>query len=248
MPGSISARVFAESVGQEYNLEPSTFTVPGLKDDTTLFNAIRGVSNQPFTGGFAGKRFIINDDELETNKQALQAELRNTLLDQLQTQIPSGFILYDTAVTFTFESLPAVEYGDNLATIKEKAFLRVPIFRESDLAGFIAANTIAGFEGEDVRLEDPSTLTFTYTNATTSLSDISIYPALEFDVRGNTRIIWEYDEERLKVDLLNVTKNGLPTVLSGYPAIEKAEATIRPFWKQSFPTGVSEIEVIEIIE
>lgn len=246
--GTVRARVFAESVGQEYNIAPTTFTVPGLKDDSILFNAIKGTSNEAFSGGFSGKRFIINDDELETNKQALQAELRNTLLDQLPSSVPANFVLYSSAVTFTFESLPAVGYGDDLATIKEKAYVRVPIFKEDDLATFIAENTIAGFEGEEVRLEDPLSLTFTYTNSTTSLSDISEASTLEFNVRGNTRIIWEYDEEQLKADLLNVTKNGLPTVLSGYPAIERAEATIRPFWKQSFPTNLTEIEVTEIVE
>ena len=72
-------------------------------------------------------------------------------------------------------------------------------------------------------------------------------PSLEFNLSGKPEIVWEYDEGKLKTDLLNVNKTALPSVLGGYPAIERAEAVIRPFWKTKFPTDLGEIEFIEVI-
>ncbi len=245
--GTISARVFAESVGEEYNLDATTFTVPGLKSDATLFAAIGATSNEPFTGGFDGEQFIIVDAELETAKQALHTRLRDELLAEVENARPAGFELYKNAITFTFESLPSVKYSDDLATIKEKATVRVPLFKSDEFAQFIAASTVAGYEGNPVRLDVPEDLTFSYTTSTTSISDISTKNELSFNLRGNTRVVWTFDPDMLKADLLNVTKNGLDTVLSGYPAIEEAEAVIKPFWKRSFPTDMAEISVIEEI-
>lgn len=247
IPGVLPAEVYAEEVGEKYNIAPSKFTIPGFKGDPEYEN-IYGESVDTMHGGFKGQKFIIDDNELKTAQQALRLELRNSLLDRVNAERPAGLTSFDGAVTFTYVSLPSVEFGDNLATIKEKALMRIPLFKEEDFAKFIAASTIPGYERGDVRIEDPSTLTFSYENATTSSSDISLLTTLDFNLQGKPRIIWEYDAGRLKTDLLNVDKTALPSVLGNYPAIERAEAVIRPFWKTKFPTNLNEIQIIEVVE
>jgi len=173
----------------------------------------------------------------------IMLELRDALLARLEEERPAGFILYDDAVTFAFDSLPSTEYGDELATIKERARLQVPIFKATEFATYLARNTVAGYEEKPVMLDDPYTLTFTYVSSTTTTSDISGLPQIEFNLSGTTRIIWIFDESKLQSDIVGLSKTALPSVLSGYPAIERAEAVVRPFWKQSFPESASEISV-----
>ncbi len=247
LPGVITAEVFADEVGEQYNLPPSRFTIPGFAGEPEFEN-LYAESIETFNGGFDGQRFIIDDTELQTAKQALQMELRNSLLERIPAERPAGFILFDQAVTFTYESLPAIEYGDNLATIKEQVIMRIPLFKEPDFASFIAAATVPGYEGEDVRITDTQMLTFKYKIATTSASDISNAETLHFNLAGRPQIVWEYDGAKLKADLLNANKTALNSVLGAYPAIERAEAVIRPFWKTKFPIDIAEIEIIEIIE
>lgn len=246
IPGVVTADVYADEVGEQYNIGPSKFTVPGFKGEPEYDNVI-AESTERMSGGFDGMQFIIDDDELKTAQQALRMELRNSLLDRIEAEKPAGFILFEDAVTFTYVSLPSVEYGDNLATIKEKTLMRIPLFKEDSFAEYIAKATVPGYEGGEVRVEDPSTLTFAYEIATTSASDISQAEMLEFNLTGKPRLIWEYDEGKLKTDLLNVNKTALPNVLGAYPAIERAEAVIRPFWKTKFPTALDDIEIIEVI-
>ncbi len=246
-PGVITTTVFADGTGEQYNIPPSKFTIPGLKG-SDQFDAMYAESNTDMIGGFEGTKFIIDDDELTTTKQSLQLELRDALLQRIDEEKPAGFILYKDAITFTFKTLPATEYGDKLATIKERALLHVPIFKVSELATFLAQNTVAGYEGGPVTLPDPLSLTFKYTSATTTLSDISVLSYIEFDLSGQTQIVWEYNEEALKNDIMGLPKTALPTVLSGYPAIEKANAEVRPFWKQSLPDDPSKINIIKQIE
>ncbi|MFT5849581.1 MAG: hypothetical protein ACI9H6_000390 [Patiriisocius sp.] len=247
LPGVITADVFADAVGEDYNLAPTRFTIPGFAGEPEFEN-LYAESIETFSGGFNGQRFIIDENELQTAKQALQMELRNSLLERIDAERPAGFLLFDEAVTFTYESLPAIEYGDNLATIKELVIMRIPLFKEPEFAAFIAAATVPGYEGEDVRITDTELLTFKYKQATTSSSDISNNTMLSFNLAGRPQIVWEYDGALLKADLLNANKTALNSVLGAYPAIERAEAVIRPFWKTKFPIDIAEIEIIEIIE
>lgn len=247
VPGVTTAEVYADEVGEQYNIDPSKFTIPGFKGDPE-YTTIYAESTSGFTGGFNGMKFIIDDNELQVAQQALRTELRNSLLERMKAEKPAGFAMFNDAVTFTYESLPSVEYGENLATIKEKALLRIPLFKEDTFAAFLAAATIPGYEKVPVRISNYDTFTFSYTDATTSASDISNAMSLSFNLTGKPQIIWTYDAEKLKADLVNANKTALTSILGAYPAIERANAVIRPFWKTKFPTKMQEIKIIEVIE
>lgn len=246
VPGVVTAKIFADGTGEQYNLQPSHFTVPGLKG-SEQYDSIYGESTEPFTGGFEGEKYIIDPAELETAKQALHTELRDALLLRLESEKPAGFVLFKDAITFTFESLPSTEYGDQLATIKETGHLNVPIFKADELAFFLAKNSIIGYEDSPVSIVDPYKLTFKYASTTIASSDISLIKNLEFSLTGDMRIVWEFNQENLKKDLIGVSKTALPTVLAGYPAIERAEATVKPFWAQNFPKKTDDITLDVVI-
>lgn len=246
-PGVIAADVYAEAPGERYNIGPSRFTVPGFAGSPE-FEKVYGESTAAMAGGFEGKRFIIDDAELETERQRLHTELRDALLERLKTERPAGFVVFDNAVTFTFNSLPAVAYGDNLATIKEQGVLRVPIFKEEDLARHLAKQSVQTYDDLPVRLKDYQVLSFNYTSPTTTVSDISTEQSLSFTLTGEVDIIWKFKEDELKADLLGIPKTAIPQVLGKYPSIKSAEAEVRPFWQRSFPREMDEIEVIEVLE
>ncbi len=246
-PGVITAEVFADQPGDQYNVGPSKFTIPGF-EGSPEFENVYGESIESMSGGFNGARFIIDEGELQTTQQALRMELRNSLLERVETEKPAGFVVFPGAMTFTYETLPAVEYGENLATIKEKAILRIPIFAEESFATYVAAATVPGYENVPVRIADTTTLTFAYTSATTSTSNITAVDSVEFTLAGRPQIIWKYDAEALKADLAGKSKTAVPAVLGGYPAIESSSAVTRPFWKTSFPDDVKDITIIEVVE
>lgn len=240
IPGSATARVFADAKGDEYNVGPTTFVVPGLRG-TDQFEGVYAESKEAFTGGFEGERFIIDENELTVVKNALHEELQTALKARLQSERPAGFVLFENAVTFEYTSLPSAPNGENLAAVKEQGRLIVPIFKEDEFAAYIAKNTIAGFENEAVLIESPSALSFAYQGSATANAALRDVPSIDFSLSGNAHIIWQFNEEKLKEDLVGISKTALPTILSGYPAIEKAEVVIKPFWKQSFPEKADEI-------
>lgn len=247
VPGSASAEVFADGTGEKYNIAPTRFTVPGLKGSDQYVN-VYGESTSAFTGGFEGEKYIIDEAELDTAKQALHVELRDTLLARLKEERPAGFVIYDGAITFTYESLPSTEYGASLATIKEKVTMHVPMFMEPQFAEYIADKSIPEYAAEPVTFLNPNTLTFTYENASTSVSDISTLESFEMTLKGGSTIVWKFDEQNLKKQLLGLKKAKATEVFSTYGGIRTAQAVIRPFWATTYPEDVDNIIVNTILE
>lgn len=243
-PGSVVAQVFADEAGPEYNLAPNTqFKVPGFEESDLLelYDSIYAVNQDAFTGGHRGPKFTIDETELAAATDSLRTELREALQGRVANERPAGFILYDSSVTFTYQALPGEDIGGNKVLLKEKAILKAPMFKNEDFASFIASATIPGYENEPVRIADPSALTFEYAADT----NFSGSEAFTFKLLGRPQIIWTYDQEQLKRDLAGGSQTALNTVLGGYPSIEKANATIKPFWRNSFPENPEEIKIIE---
>ncbi len=251
VPGTVKAKVFADKAGPEYNLSAGTkFQVPGYKEGgyTELYNAVTASNNSAFSGGYDGPKFTVNDDELKAATNSLHEELSNALLARVDTEKPAGFIYFEPAITITYEDLSPVDAGSGQVTIKEKAVLEIPIFKDTDFASFIAKAVIPGYEGEPVRIDNIDGLNFAYTSTTTEGAKLSSLDSFGFKLVGNTQIIWTFDEDKLKSDLLGASKTALNTVLGGYPAIERANAVVRPVWKRSFPDKLKNITVTESLE
>lgn len=247
VPGSIAADVFAEGTGEQYNIGPTRFTVPGL-EGTDQFDTIYAESKAAFTGGFEGEKYIIDEDEYSTAKQALDMELRDKLLARLNEEKPAGFVIYDNAITFVYDELPATEYGDSLATIKERARLQVPMFEESQFASFLAEQSIPDYKEQPVTILDPKVLEFSYTDPLQSQKDIAEVGTLEFLLKGTPTIVWTFDEEEVKQDLLGKKKSETANIFKEYSSISNVKAEVRPFWANEFPDNADDIDIETIIE
>ena len=251
VPGSIRAQVFADEAGDQYNVAANTrFTVPGFKEGgfTDLFNAMYAENRSAFSGGFKGPKFIIDEQELATARQSLQMELRDSLLGRVQSERPADFTAFNDSIAFTYSELPAVQYGDTLVTIREQATLQIPLFKSDDFASFIAKETIVGYEvSEGVRIDNLQNITFSYVSATTSASNIANTDSLIFKVTGVPKIVWTFDSERMKADLLGMEKTAFVGILGKYTGVDKGEVKVRPFWKQSFPRKLNDITITEVV-
>lgn len=248
IPGTIQAKVFADDVGEAYNLQANTkFDVPGFSESgfTALYDAISARNPEAFTGGFKGPQFEIDESELSAARQALQIELRNTLLSRIDSDRPADYIAFPDSVAISYTALPSVQYGNDLVTIKEQAILQIPLFQMTQFGSFLASETEATYDGGSVRVDDPSALTFAYTNATTSESIIANETSLSFVLSGKPLLIWEYDAVDLAENLAGLPKTAIVNAVPAYPGIREAQAQITPFWKRSFPEDPSEIQIVE---
>jgi len=241
-PGNIEVTVYADEPGEPYNIGRTDFTIPGFKG-APQFASFYAKSSSDMTGGFSGERLIVDDSTLETERAALREALRTDLLAQVETQIPEGFVSFDSSIFIDFVSETPEEKGDEVE-IREKAVLYNVLFGEKALAKYLARNTLGSFDEDSVNFLSTEGLTL---SPITPEDGTKLRPwadeTFPFKMSGTTDIVWIFDEGGLKEDLSGRNRQAIHTVMAGYPSIDHAEAIVRPFWKGSFPVDAEEIKI-----
>ena len=249
IPGSIVSTVYADEDGDSFNIGLIDFTLPGLKG-SPMYGGFYARSKTPMSGGFSGVRKIVSDKD----KQAAETELKKMAQDKAAQRIhqekPEGFILYEDGISAAFIDESNKEgkvdtITNNTVTMRMRAVLRGVIFNEQDLNRHIAAKTVANFDGGAVKIPNLDALHFTLLNKETiSLENAQ---SISFALSGPARIIWTIDENSIKEKLAGTPKSDFQKIMGEFLNVERAEVSIRPFWKTAFPEN-SEKMKIEVAE
>lgn len=232
-PGTIDVTVYADEAGPEYNKSSASFTIPGLEGDPR-FDGFKATTVSTLSGGFSGTAKKVDEDVKTDAQERIQTELRDELIAEAEATVPGNFVFLPGASTFTFEEMPQSNVTTDSVQINERLILEGVIFEED-----VLTDAILGLVFSDARGKA----------SITNLSELSfevpenIEEEFTFTVSGNANIVWDIDEGKLQDDLAGTKRKNINTVLVNYPAIERAEAVLRPFWKRSFPRDGNEINV-----
>ena len=244
IPGSVEVTVYADEPGESYNIGLTDFTIPGFKGGPR-FDKFYARSKTTMSGGFVGARLTADEATVAGVRRELQEELSTGLIAEAQLQKPGTAYLFDNAVFITFTSLPSTDQNRQVE-VKEMASFYGMLFDKFQLAEFIAANTVARFDDSSVEIDDVSTVILTVADKETLRPWEGETIPVTFS--GTAHLIWLFDEDKLKADLAGRTKEALPTILSGYPSIERAKVVLRPFWKRTFPENISKINIERMLD
>ncbi len=81
--GSVEAEVFADQKGASGNIDPTTFTVPGLNEAKQKF--VTATSTQPMTGGVK-KISVLSQQDIDQSVDALKTELLEDAKNMLRAE------------------------------------------------------------------------------------------------------------------------------------------------------------------
>ena len=242
IPGSVEALVYGETAGEEYNIGLTDFTIPGFKSNTERFNSFYGRSKTPMTGGKIGTEKVVSNEKMIQAKARLESSLTQELLAEAKKLAPETSVFYDTAYRVDFEPVlsGAVVKGNNVA-IRERAYFTAFLIKRDELVRAVADNVLDGSKENLVDIINVDGLDMEM-KTKGKYSATSVGP-IEFNLKGEAVLVWRFDEGSLKSDLIAKSKSGLGDIVSKYPAIVKADVTIRPFWKRVFPSNPSKIGI-----
>lgn len=240
-PGSVEVTVYADQAGATYNTGLTDFTLPGLKG-TPRYTTVYARSKTDMTGGFVGVQPVVTADNLDKAKEELKKALSQELIGKAQAEVPADFLLSSSLSSVTFEDMAQTASQDKKsAIINLRGNLYGIMFKRSDLADTLAKSKLNTESGEPVDLLLPETLQVSF--AGTPPTDILPSSDISIKVSGSATVFWQTDEMALKSDLVGRHKRDLSSVLKNYPTIAKADATLRPFWKTSFPDEADKISI-----
>ncbi|MDO8407777.1 MAG: hypothetical protein Q7S95_00885 [bacterium] len=239
-PGSVVATVYADQPGPSYNIDASSFTVPGLAG-TSQASAVYGRSTAPMTGGASGLVPSVDPAAEKTAVASAEGTLATELADNLKSQVPVGYTLVQGGSATSYRELtlaPSTTTGQ--ADIQVEGTITGVVFKTTALASAIlarAGNTDLGDSG--ATLGQGTTLT---------LSSISAFPTADtdsftFTLSGTTAVVAVVDKSRIASAVAGKSRSEAQTALTGYPEVKRAIIVLRPFWRQTFPEDPTAITV-----
>jgi hypothetical protein len=63
-------------------------------------------------------------------------------------------------------------------------------------------------------------------------------------ITGSATVIWTFDENMLKTNLLGLTKDQAQSLISANKSIQEAWIVTRPFWNQTIPNDPNKVKLI----
>lgn len=242
VPGSLEVTVYADEPGSSYNQGLIDLTIPGLKGDPR-YSKFYARSKTPMTGGASGTVRKASAEDLASASGELDNKLRAEILEEASSVKPEGFLLLNGSYVIEMNSNTS-NGSDGNVLVTQQATFKGLIFNENDFARFVAENTIALYDGGEVELSEVDMLSLVIDSEDSNVLDTA--ESVSFNLNGDTRVLWTFDESTLINDLKGQSKKDVDAILARYPSIKSADVVIRPFWKRSVTDKDKKIK-LEII-
>ncbi|EKE10794.1 MAG: hypothetical protein ACD_15C00202G0016 [uncultured bacterium] len=233
-PGAIEAEVIADESGEEYNIEPGSFSIPGFESSgSEKFTKIYAKSFKAMIGGGKGsqKVKIVSDEDIRSAKSKALQELKTAIIQKLKDSVGKEYTFLDDAIgiddaVYT-QTKSSGDIADNFS-ITVKARASAIVFKESDIK-VIVSNSISKKGEKDANIPD-NLIKLDFGKADVDFKQGSIV----IRVHATGSIIPEINLEKMKEDLLGKNENEIePYIKERSNNIEKIEVIYWP----SFMTG-----------
>lgn len=232
--------VVAAEPGEDYNIGPSTFSIPGFAG-TPKYTGFYGKSNNTMSGGFRGEVKFVTSDDIKSSGESLKKQLVG-LKDEITSKIPQGLKLIDGASEVRFEESSVPKVGDEVDKFEVifKGIASALVFNEEEIKKLIE-QTISGKIVADKKVL-PKTQKITYVIKSINLKD----GKASLSIKAEEGITGTVDVDILKNELASKSISEVKNYLSSLTSIENARVTLWPFWIKKFPSNSEKID-IEII-
>ncbi len=240
--GSLEIEVVADGAGEDYNVESTTFTIPGFKG-SDKYEKITATSLGSITGGSGdavptGGTFIRADEEVLRSRAAESA--KQQFSDELQNDTDETYTFTDGLVAerITEENLPKV--GTTPGDYSYNAVFKITAYSTSKAAVIksLIRNVKTNYDG----------ITFEPTNQVVSFTDFTVDEKGEsatLKAHLDTTLKASIDKELIKKDIAGKSKEEMSSFTEIHPEIKSLEATFKPTWAlKRIPSKAENIEVV----
>lgn len=246
IPSFVEIEVVAIEAGEDYNIAPAKFSIPGLVG-TPYYYTVYGESTNSMKGGFKKEVRKVSEEDIKRAENTMRKRLFKALEDSLKNKLSSDFILLNNAILKeVIESTPLVKAGNLVSqfNFNSKAKVKALIFKKSDLESFVKKLISA-------KISDSKTL------FEKSL-EIDYFPQ-RIDIRNgliilNLKIRAEVYYSIDKKELFDLIKGKREkeikdNILKGFSEkISKVEVELWPFWVRRAPQKIEKVRLRLILD
>ena len=237
--GSLEVQVAAAQGGEEYNINPSNFSLPGLVG-SPLYTLIYGKSEKAMSGGSKTEQSIVTKSDIENAKETLLGDTTKLAKDALIAFIPSPYTVSDDSITTRIlEAFTAVKEGTALSqfTFSAKVRAQALVFQQSDLE-MLSHEFLTQILKESERIHEKM-FHAVYTVRTIDMKAGII--SLEGDV--SSAVYLDPSLVELRSRLVGKKKGEAEALLVASPAVARFKLSLWPFWMTVVPQDPSRLDI-----
>lgn len=241
-PGSLEVTVYADEPGDEYNIDLTDFVIPGWREiNDSRFETQYARSKTAMTGGFVGIERSVDPAEQERVGTALREALSERLTMSAEAQKTDQFVFFEQG-TITELDEPRQGNGNNeeVELIQEGSLTAI-LFNKQELSELLAREVFPTYADDPVMITNFEELTFTLENNETF--EVESTANITFELSGEPKFEWIIDRATLKEKLSGAHKRDFQTTLREFSGINRAELSMKPFWKIKIPDDETKIDV-----
>lgn len=233
--GAIKSAVYADRPGPEYNIAPTTFTIPGF-EGTPKHDDFYSKSDKLMTGGIIGPSKVVMEEDFSKAQEALTSKVKEKILQSLKSQAGGLKILESAAIKL----LPP-ETNAKVGVAAENLQMKISgtadtlAFREIDVMELV--KNYVGQKG-DLELSEKE-LTITYSNPQSS-ADRS---TLAFNIQVTGVAFAKIDQNKIAQDIEGMSENSIREYFKNKKEVESARVILSPFWIKSVPKDAEKIKL-----
>lgn len=247
-PGSIQAQVVADESGEEFNIGPATFSIPGFESSgQEKHSKFYAKSFESMTGGGGGNNKVatLTEGDISSAKEQILSLAKKEALEKIRNENESNSLILEEAVNFgetTYKTSHSVGEVTEEFTVTLALKAEVLLVSQGDLEE-VSARLVE----EKNRKENP-TLSISQSNIVLEFGKADINfenkeMLLRIHAIGKAALDVGLDD--LKNKLLGKSQSEVESLLDNYPEIEKITVDYwPPFISGKIPSYAKRVDII----
>ncbi|MEK9173827.1 MAG: hypothetical protein AAB845_01015, partial [Patescibacteria group bacterium] len=243
-PGAIEVEVMADQSGDAYNIDPTTFTIPGFKGNPK-FEKFSGKSVKKMSGGGSGGSEVKSIARADLDKAESEARVQAEaafIADLESSRVPGEFFLKESLELTPLESGNRPKEGLTGATFEYERTFKARAFLVQENTLKQKLETAAQKENNGVPLE-VAKIDLEYGEITPNYTDGTVGIRIHALIHKKATL----DLEAMKTKLLGRDATGIQTFLGENPGVQKIELDFKPKWfGSSIPKSAGRVDMLII--
>ena len=234
-PGKIQAEIIADKPGEDYNIEPATFTIEGFKGGPK-YEKFQATSETKFSGGRtadSGNALVaISENDLKNAREKTIEELEKSIQAELEKELGENEKLLLDSTEKTIESATSSSPANttvNTFTYTIKETVKTIAFNEEDLKKIASAELVKEIN-ENNTLDN--NININYKRGLIDFNNKSL--TINLEVKS---VAWaKLDLDKIKTGIVGKNEKEIKEFLSNYPGLNQAEIFLIPAQLNKFST------------
>lgn len=239
--GFIDIEVVADQPGQDYNIDASTFSIPGFVG-TSKYTAFYAKSFEPMKGGVKEEVSYVSQDDLDKAREALsRAALKEITTAFKEVVLSEKYILAEESVSFEVADFKSsLEIGKEAESFsaQAKAIASALVIKETAIRDFSRDYLRGKLPSENKLIEKSLKADFSLGNIDREKNEFT----MEVVISAQSYSLPA--ENEIKEIVKNKNIKEVENYFSGLSRVKKVKVEFWPFWVGFAPHNSERIDVI----